>query len=219
MRGYFVTGTDTGVGKTVVAAALAARPGFRYWKPIQTGTSIDDDTAEVRRLAGCEVLDEGVRLPDPVSPHLAAKRAGMRIDLEDLLRLPTTATGAAELLDPLAEPRPQGAVSPPSEISWIVEGAGGVLVPINESETMVDLMVALALPVVVAARTTLGTINHTLLTLALLRTAGLEAAAVVMVGEPNADNRAAVERYGHVEVHEMPWFDPLTPEAVRGWRW
>lgn len=192
MRGFFVTGTDTGVGKTVVSAALAAHYSARYWKPIQTGP--DDDTAEVRRLAGCQVFDHVLRLPDPVSPHLAARRAGLRIDLASL-------------------PRPgheDGAL-------WIVEGAGGVLVPVNESQTMADLMVALRLPVIVAARTTLGTINHTLLTLAQLRACGLQTAAVVMVGHANPDNREAIERYGRVRVLEMPWFDPLTPEAVRSW--
>src|SRR5262245_24334894 len=91
MRGVFVTGTDTGVGKAVVSAAIvslyrSAAP-VRYWKPIQTGTDQDDDTAEVMRLAGCrssEILDEGLRFAPPVSPHLAARLAGERIDLEEV---------------------------------------------------------------------------------------------------------------------------------------
>ena len=77
--------------------------------------------------------------------------------------------------------------------SWIVEGAGGVLVPLNDRETMVDLMAALALPVVVVARTALGTINHTLLTLEALRRRRCSVAGVVMVGAPDAENRAAIE--------------------------
>lgn len=194
MRGFFVTGTDTGVGKTVVSAALAHHYGFRYWKPIQTGP--ESDTAEVRRLAGCDVLDAGVRLPEPVSPHLAARSAGVHIDLEELLAM--AARGA-------------------EDGGWIVEGAGGALAPVNESQTMADLMVALGLPVIVVARTTLGTINHTLLTLALLRTCRLEAAFVVMSGESNPHNREAIEHYGHVPVIELPRLSPLTPEAVRGW--
>ena len=194
MRGWFVTGTDTGVGKTVLSAALMLRhPGGCYWKPIQTGTHHDtgDDTAEVRRLSGGQVLDEGIRLPDPVSPHLAARRAGITIDLDRLAeRVFTTPV--------------------------IVEGAGGVLVPINESQTMADLMVLLGLPVIVAARTSLGTINHTLLTLEALRARGLRVAGAVMIGEANPDNRAAIERHCHV-IAEMPWFDPLTPECLRHW--
>jgi dethiobiotin synthase len=190
VRGLFVTGTDTGVGKTVLSAALLLRyPNACYWKPIQTGP--DDDTAEVRRLSGGRVLDEGIRLPDPVSPHLAARRAGMTIAL----------------------PRrdSDGAV-------YIVEGAGGVLVPVNDTQTMADLMVLLGLPVIVAARTTLGTINHTLLTLEALRARSLKIAGVVMIGDTNPDNRAAIEQYGCVTVlAEMPRFDPLTPEILKRW--
>jgi dethiobiotin synthetase len=189
MRGLFVTGTDTGVGKTVLSAVLAASRGWGYWKPVQTGA--ESDTAEVARLASCRVHDQGVRLPNPVSPHLAARLAGTRIVLEDL-------------------PVPEG--------DWIVEGAGGVLVPVNEHETMLDLMDMLRLPVVVATRTTLGTINHTLLTLAALRDRGLAIEKVVMVGEPNAENRAAIKHYGQVRVDELLWLDPLTPEAVRAHR-
>jgi dethiobiotin synthase len=197
MRGIFVTGTDTGIGKTVVSAVLMSRyREARYWKPIQTGS--DDDTAEVQRLSGCareRVYDHGVRLPDPVSPHLAAQRANTRIDLRSL-------TGWIE----------------DSPHAWIVEGAGGALVPINESGLMVHLMERLALPVVVATRTTLGTINHTLLTLEALRARRLTVAGVVMAGDPDADNRAAIERYGNVRVlGEMPRLDPLTPQAVAAW--
>ena len=116
MRGVFVTGTDTGVGKTVVSAALMVRyRAARYWKPIQTGA--DDDTGEVLRLSSSlpEAAHlQGIRLGDPVSPHLAAERAGTRIDLSSL---------TAELKE---------SVDP-----WIVEGAGGVLVPVNESHLMV----------------------------------------------------------------------------------
>lgn len=192
MRGLFVTGTDTGVGKTVLSAALLLRyPEASYWKPIQTGP--DDDTTEVRRLTGGPVIDAGIRLPDPVSPHLAAQRVGMRIDLDPLVsRVRTT--------------------------PMIVEGAGGVLVPVNDAQTMADLMTMLGLPVIVAARTTLGTINHTLLTLEALRARKLRIAGVVMIGQCDADNRAAIEHYGRVAVlAEMPRFDPLTRESLRAW--
>jgi dethiobiotin synthase len=190
VRGVFVTGTDTGVGKTVLSAALMLRyPDATYWKPIQTGS--DDDTAEVRRLSGGGVIDKGIRLPDPVSPHLAARRAGITIDFNKLI--------------------------PPSGFC-VVEGAGGVLVPVNESQVMADLIVKLGLPVLIAARTTLGTINHTLLTLEALRARSLKIAGVVMIGDRNSDNRAAIERYGKVSVVvEMPHFDPLTPDCLRKW--
>jgi len=191
MQGLFVTGTDTGVGKTVVSAALALHKGYGYWKPIQTGP--ESDTAEVRRLSACEVFDHGVRLPDPVSPHLAAERAGIKIELSKIL------------------------LQAPTQGSWIIEGAGGVLVPVNDREKMIDLMVLLALPVVVAARSTLGTINHTLLTLAALRSRGLHVDRVVVVGPANPENNASIHKFGNVPVSAMPWFDPLTPEALKGW--
>jgi dethiobiotin synthetase len=196
MRGLFVTGTDTGVGKTVVAAALLYRFHARYWKPIQTGIESDDDTAEVRRLTGkTDDRGEGVRLRNPVSPHLAAKQAGIQIEIETLTEW------AAD-----------------SQEGWIVEGAGGVLVPVNETQTMAALIVRLGLPVVVVARTTLGTINHTLLTLEALRARSIRVAGVVMVGGPNSDNRAAIVRYGKTTVlGEMPHFDPLTPARLAEW--
>jgi dethiobiotin synthase len=201
VRGLFITGTDTGVGKTVVSAALVLRyPELRYWKPIQTGIENDDDTAVIRRLSGGAagaVRNGDVRLPGALSPHLAAQRAGTRIDLDRL----TEWTG-----------------SDPGERHWLVEGAGGVLVPLNESHTMAHLMVRLALPVIVVARSGIGTINHSLLTLEALRVRSLTVAGVVLVGDRNPDNRAAIERYGHVTViGEMPKFDPLTADRLGRW--
>ena len=231
MRGIFVTGTDTNVGKTVVAAALMLRyrgeAALRYWKPIQTGirdsgfgirtsdsgASNDDDTAEVARLSSAsedEIVRCGVRLPDPVSPHLAAQRVGTRTTVRELTALVRKVdhTSRSESRIPHHESRTR----------WIVEGAGGALVPLNERETMADLMQALDLPVLVAARSTLGTINHTCMTIEVLRRRMLRVAGVVMVGEPNDENRLAIERYGAAEViAQMPRFDPLTPEALDAW--
>ena len=210
VRGVFVTGTDTNVGKTVVSAALMVRyraeAPLTYWKPIQTGIEQDDDSAEVARLVGAgrgftprqigEIFDCGVRLQHPLSPHLAARLAGTRITIRSLI----------EMIHGKADRR------------WIVEGAGGVLVPINERETMADLMSALDLPVLIAARSTLGTINHTLLTIEALRRRMLRVAGIVMVGEPNDENRLAIEKYGAAEViAEMPHVNPLTPEALARW--
>lgn len=203
VRGYFVTGTDTGVGKTVASAALMHRlrstGPVRYWKPIQTGIETDDDTATVERLGGCapdELWRAGIRLERPVSPHLAARLAGTRIDIAAVARL---------------LPGDQSA-------RWIVEGAGGALVPVNEGELMTNLMSRLALPVIVVSRSTLGTINHTLLTIEALRRRSLEVAGVIMAGPANTENRMAIERYGRVDViGEMPAFDPLTPEVLGEW--
>lgn len=204
MHGIFVTGTDTNVGKTVIAAAFMHRyrcaGQLRYWKPIQTGIEQDNDTDTVRKLGECvgeEILDIGVRLPRPLSPHLAARLAGETIELKQLLDLVAAETGVRY---------------------WVVEGAGGLLVPINETYLMSDLIEQLGLPVIVATRSGLGTINHTLLTLEALRRRALRIAGVVMVGASNYENRAAIEHYGRVPVlGEMPQFDPLTAKELKGW--
>jgi dethiobiotin synthetase len=177
---FFITGTDTGVGKTVVSALLCAALDAIYWKPIQTGTREGTDRDMVMHLAALpqsRTIPEAYRFSPPVSPHLAARRAGARIDLRKI-RMPRIAAGE----------------------NLIVEGAGGALVPINEMQLMTDLMRRLKLPVLLVARTSLGTINHTLLSLAALRAARLDVRGVVMVGKPNRENRKAIEHYGQIEV-------------------
>src|SRR5579871_3230665 len=203
MRGLFVTGTDTNVGKTVVSAGLLHRyqdeiAGLRYWKPIQTGIEQDDDTRTVQALTGTQSVEcEGVRLHRPVSPHLAARLSGRRIDLAPLAAIAHRHERQGSLL---------------------VEGAGGALVPINDRQLMADLIRLLDLPALVVSRASLGTINHTLLTIAALRARDIAVAGVVMVGDPNRDNREAIEEYGAVAViGELPPLAPLTPAALAAW--
>jgi dethiobiotin synthetase len=177
---FFITGTDTGVGKTTVAALLCAALNAIYWKPIQTGTREGTDRATIIRLAELprhRALPEVYRFSPPVSPHLAAQRAGVRIELRKI-KLPQI-VGHENL---------------------IAEGAGGALVPINSTQLMTDLMSHLALPVILVSRTALGTINHTLLSIAALRAARLDLRGVIMVGKPSRDNRRAIEHYGEIEV-------------------
>ena len=187
-RDVFVTGTDTGVGKTLLSALLVAALNRKYWKPIQTGASEGTDRQAVMKWAGVSAdrtFPEAVVFDPPVSPHLAAEQQGSRIDLMAIRRP--------------VEPDP-----------IVIEGAGGVYVPINDDVFMLDLMGHLNAPVVVAARTALGTINHTLLTISAIRSAGLELRGVVMVGKENADNRRAVEHYGEVPVIGfIPWLDSI----------
>jgi len=194
--GLFVTGTGTGVGKTAVAAALLAKwPGAGYWKPVQTGVESDDDAATVRTLVpGARIWERGERLPGAFSPDRSARLAGRELTAEGLAALAPAGPG------------------------WVVEGAGGVLVPLNARETIADLMVRLRLPVLVAAHSGLGTINHTLLTLEALRARGLNPVGVVLVGTPDADNRAAIERFGGVPVvGEMPRFERLAAAELGAW--
>jgi len=180
MKGYFITGTDTNVGKTVLSALLVAALDGTYWKPIQTGAREGTDREAVRNWTGApedHLLPEACCFDDPVSPHLAARLAGERIAV-DTLDIPGAAPGS-----PL-----------------IVEGAGGVFAPVNDQALMRDLMVRVGLPVIVAARTGLGTINHTLLTLAALRDSPLMVRGVVLIGDENVENRRAIEHYGHITV-------------------
>jgi dethiobiotin synthetase len=175
----FVAGTDTGVGKTLVAAILMAgmENGF-YWKPIQCGTQQGSDTQWVREmtgLSGDRFLPEAFRLKHPLSPHAAARREGVRIYLDDFRH-------------------------PAKTDELVVEGAGGIMVPVNERHLMLDVMKKLALPVILVARSTLGTINHTLLSLDALNRHGLEILGVVMNGPKNRSNRKAIEHYGKTRV-------------------
>jgi dethiobiotin synthase len=191
----FVTGTDTGVGKTVVSALLVAALGRLYWKPIQTGVSEGTDRAAVMKWAGIpagETYPEIFRFDPPVSPHLAAERLGTHIELH-ALRRPN-------------EPR-----------RLVIEGAGGILVPINDNAFMIDVMHHLQAPALIVARTSLGTINHTLLTIAAIRAASLRAVGVVMVGTENSDNRKAIEHYGAVPVvGTVPWLEHINRSILTG---
>ena len=209
MPGCFVTGTDTGAGKSVLAAAIIAAlrargTPVRALKPIITGLNepADPDWPPdhelLSRAAGCapeEVLVVGFE--PPVSPHLAASLSGRPIDVERLVR---TLRGFAAGTDTL-----------------VIEGVGGLRVPISGRYDVRSLAADLALPLVIAARPGLGTINHTLLTLEAARTAGLRAAGVVLTPWPSSpgrverSNRDTIERLGEVAVSvlaEVPRAEP-----------
>ena len=188
-----VVGTGTEVGKTVVSAVLLARyANATYWKPVATGARDERDTATVARLApeAIEILPESYLFREPLSPHLAARLEGAAIDPGHLL---------AELARHRAD-KPERAL--------LVEGAGGLLVPLTESDLLIELLAAAGLPCLLVALSGLGTINHTLLSLEALRARRMEIAGVVLNGPPNPENRATIERFGQVAViAELP---PLT---------
>jgi dethiobiotin synthetase len=191
--GFFVTGTDTDVGKTLVSAWLLTHLDGSYWKPVQAGTEPRTDSATVQRLAELplgRILPETYLLPDAMAPHEAARRAGVTLDMKKL-----------EL--------------PPCDGLVIVEGAGGLMVPITDDAYMIDLAAALDLPIVLVARSTLGTINHTLLSIEALGRRGLPLAGVVITGPKTPHNRAAIERYGQIEViAEIPWLETISRDAL-----
>lgn len=196
MKTLVVTGTDTGVGKTVVAAMLAQALDAHYWKPIQSGTDGGTDTARVAALAGLpstRIVPERFVLTQPLSPHRAAELDGMEIHPANLA-LPHV----------------------PGDGWLIVEGAGGVLVPINRTVLQIDLFARWAAPVVVVARTSLGTINHSLLTLEALRQRAIPVLGIVFVGDSMPDSeRTIVDFSGVTRLGRLPFLPSLNPNSLR----
>ena len=210
MRGVFVTGTGTEVGKTVVAAVIArsaAVGGARVavFKPAVSGLDEagEPDHALLRRAAGSGQSDDEIapcRYGPPVSPHLGAELAGERIEPARLVDAARRAARGADVL--------------------VAEGVGGLLVPLTLGYLVRDFARELGLPVVIAAAPGLGTINHTLLTVEAVRAIGLEVAAVVLTPWPQPpaelerSNLEAIERLAAVRVETLPWIDLADPS---GW--
>ena len=194
-RRFFVTGTDTEVGKTIISAILMVGLKASYWKPIQSGLSEITDTNWLQNVSGLSderFLPETYRLSQPISPHASAQCDGIQITLESFYL-------------PAEDQFPR----------LIVEGAGGVMVPLNERHLMVDLIKQLDLPVILVARSSLGTINHTLLSLEQLRQKNLEVIGVVMNGPKNEINKSAIEIYGKTTVlAEVEMLSDLNSKAL-----
>ncbi|KQN15915.1 dethiobiotin synthase [Sphingomonas aurantiaca] len=182
-----VTGTDTDIGKTVFAAGLTAALGARYWKPVQAGLADGSDAASVVTLGvpADRVLPEAYRLTTPCSPHLAAEIDGVTIEP-----------------DRLALPEVDGAL--------VVEGAGGVMVPVTRELIFADLFARWGKPVVLVARTGLGTINHSLLSIEALRNRGVPILGIAFVGDAVEDSEATIATLGKVRrLGRLPRLDPL----------
>ncbi|HKL19646.1 MAG TPA: dethiobiotin synthase, partial [Halalkalibaculum sp.] len=175
----FVSGTDTGIGKTVVSAMMTLGLSATYWKPIQSGLEEETDTEFVRRVTGLSdehFMPERFRLQEPLSPHASAEIDGVTISLDDF-QLPEAGTN-----------------------NLVVEGAGGLLVPLNDNDMIIDLIERFQLPVLLVSRSELGTLNHTFLSLEALRSREIPVLGVVMNGPKNESNKKAIEKYGNVEV-------------------
>ena len=191
-----ITGTDTNVGKTVVAAGLCGALKAAYWKPIQAGTEDGTDSAWVQSLGGVpkqRMLQEAYRFHLAASPHLAAEVEGETVELEKL-------------------------AMPKSYWPLIVEGAGGVLVPIRRDPPWlyIDQFALWGAPVLLVARTGLGTINHTLLSIAALRLRKLSVAGVIFVGDGHPDNEKLIPELGHVRhLGRIPVLDPLNAKELK----
>lgn len=188
MTRFVVTGTDTGIGKTVFSAGLAQATGTPYWKPIQSGLDEETDSEVVARLAGVPIRPEAYRLVTPASPHIAAEIDGVNIDLETL-------------------------TPPPGDL--IVEGAGGALVPVARTTLYADLFAKWQVPVIVCARTALGTINHSLLTIEALRARGVPIHGLAFLGDAVEDSEAIIAEISGVRrLGRLPIIDPLNSETL-----
>jgi dethiobiotin synthetase len=209
LRGVFVTGTGTEVGKTVVAAVIArthveAGERVAVFKPAVSGIEEggEPDHALLRRASGSEQSDDEIapyRYGPPVSPHLGAEVAGERIEPRQLVDAAHAAAARGDFL--------------------VAEGVGGLLVPLTLGYLVRDLARELALPLVIASSPGLGTINHTLMTVEAAGAVGLDVAAVVLTPWPanpstvEASNREAIERLGAVRVETLGRIDLAAPEC------
>lgn len=185
-----ITGTDTDIGKTIFAAALTRALQATYWKPVQAGLENETDSQIVARLSRRKTLPETYRLNMPASPHLSAEAEGIMID--------TTRLSLPQISDPL-----------------VVEAAGGLMVPLNRDTLFLDLISQWKAPVVLCARTSLGTINHSLLSLAALRHAGCTVLGVAFIGEAEPDVEHTICDFGQVtRLGRLPMLNTLTPETL-----
>lgn len=190
MTAFVVTGTDTGIGKTIFSAALTGRLQATYWKPVQSGLEEETDSEIVARLSGRPVLPEMWRLNLPASPHISAAAEGVRID--------------------------DKALTLPPERPLVVEGAGGLMVPLNDHATFLDVFARWQLPVILCARTALGTINHSLLSIAALTAAGVPLHGVAFIGPEAPEVEATICRMGQTRrLGRLPILQSLKPGSLR----
>lgn len=190
-----VAGTDTEIGKTVFSAGLAALLGANYWKPIQAGLEGETDSQLVAKLGGLSadrIVPERYSLKTPASPHQAAAIDGVGIAI-DSLDVPDT--GGRPL---------------------VIEGSGGLLVPLNDTTLYIDVFARWRLPVVLCARTALGTINHSLLSIEALRYRHLDILGIAFIGDGNAESERIICEIGRVRrLGRLPLLSPLTERTLR----
>ncbi|QTD54766.1 dethiobiotin synthase [Parasphingorhabdus cellanae] len=190
---FVITGTDTDIGKTVFAAALTAALNAYYWKPVQAGLDDETDSQAVARLGGISydrILSENFRLNAPASPHFAAAKDGIRIAADDL--------NIPQIDGPL-----------------VIEGAGGALVPINDTLLYADLFALWECPIIIVASTKLGTINHSLMTIEALRSRSVPIHGIAFIGEEIADSQDTICRIGNVkQLGRLPIIENLSAPVL-----
>jgi dethiobiotin synthetase len=185
----FITGTDTNIGKTVASSWLCLHTGYDYFKPIQTGYAEGSDSETVFQLAGNKIHKEAYIYREALSPHLASS---LEKETIELFKIKT-----------------------PKVENLIIEGAGGLLVPINKDYFVIDLINYFSVPVILVASSRLGTINHTLLSLEALRARKIETLGVILCGNLNQNNCDAIEFYGKTKVlAQIPYLSDVSNMAL-----
>lgn len=179
MNSFFITGTDTGIGKTFISSLLMIKYRGTYWKSIQSGLLKESDTEYVKRITGLassHFIEEAYKLTEPRSPHESAMLDSISIDIGLLTQLPKIKN------QPL-----------------IVEGAGGLMVPITPEYMMIDLIADLGIPAILVIRGVLGTLNHTLMSLEVMRYRGIKIHSVIINGHIQFDNYNSLKNISKVE--------------------
>lgn len=191
---FIITGTDTGIGKTVASAMLTLALEANYWKPLQSGIEGMVDTRQVQKLTDLpdeRFLPETYVLTEPLSPHRAAELDRIEIDLARL-------------------------TPPASERPLVIEGAGGLMVPLTRNNLQINLFKKWNLPVILCARTGLGTINHTLLSLEALWNRNIPLHGVLFIGEENRDNVKTIAEFSGVRVlGRLPLLEELNTASLQ----
>nr|WP_315424227.1 dethiobiotin synthase [uncultured Pedobacter sp.] len=194
MNKYFVTGIGTGIGKTLVSAILTEKLKADYWKPIQSGDLDTSDSITIDRLISNSqtiIHPESYRLTQPLSPHLSAKLDGVDIDI-DKINTPLT------------------------DNDLIIEGAGGLMVPLNEDELIIDLIKKLEVEVILVSQNYLGSINHTLLSVNLLKQYEIPIKGIIFNGDENTETERYILQYGKIKkLGSIPSFSNIDKEKVK----
>ncbi|UTW61081.1 dethiobiotin synthase [bacterium SCSIO 12741] len=192
---FFVSGIGTEIGKTVSSAILTEALKADYWKPIQAGELDYSDSHKIEEWVShpqLHIHPERHRLEHPMSPHAAAARENVQIEIKDF-----------------KTPEPVNS-------TLLIEGAGGLLVPLNDTITLLDLIQELQVPVILISRYYLGSINHTLLSAEVLKNRGIEVAGIVFNGEENAESKSVIlDMTGLKELGCIPELEEVTPETIK----
>jgi dethiobiotin synthetase len=189
----FITGIGTGIGKTIVSAVLTEKLKSDYWKPIQSGDLDDSDTLKVKNLVSNTASTfhtEAYRLTQPYSPHKSAAIDGITIDLNKI-------------------------IAPKTNNRLIIEGAGGLMVPLNDDYLMIDLIKQLDVEVVLVSQNYLGSINHTLLSVAMLKQYDIKIAGIIFNGKTDENSESYILNYTGVKLlGHLPEFETVDKDAI-----